>query len=209
MLRARIGSFIPHNPDTFEAELRAWLESRGTLSTVEGRGLEVIWARHKSSAGSNLMKIGEVLNSAPRPLSIRKLLNRLTDMTEAEIRGALKRMVRDGEVAASPKMAGNYKYFVYSITEDGRSRWEERCEKYEQGKPWALEIWRVFKAQGLKRGSQVDPKELLAQLKAWETTPGSVDDKGFWAGWRTLVAAGRITVAYNAEGAGKHLHFLA
>jgi hypothetical protein len=155
------------------------------------------------------MKIGSALNAATRPLSLRKLLNRCTDMTEAEMRRGLQKMITSGEVTATPRTLNRYKYFVYSITDDGVKALEKRTEAFESGKTMALQIWRVFKTQGLKRGSRVDPKKVLEQFRAWESTPGALDDSEFWAGWRTLVAAGRITVAYNAEGAGRHLHFIA
>jgi hypothetical protein len=209
LLRIKVGSFIPDHPETFEADLLAWLNSQGKLSEVEGRGLEVIPMRHKSEPGSHPMKIAAALNMARSPLSTRKLLNRLTDMNERELHRALMKMVRAGEVKAEPRTLNRYKYFLYSLTELGVEEWEKRTEAYESGKPWALEIWRVFKAHGWKRGQRVDPREVLAEFKAWETTPGSVEDKEFWAGWRTLVAAGRITTAYNADGPGKHQHFIA
>lgn len=202
-LRIKVGSYTPNDPASFEAKLRSFLESEGKISEVQGRGLELIWPRHKSQPGSNPMKIAEALNAAPRPLSARKLLTRLTDMTEAEIRGALKRMIRDDEVRAIPKTAGRYQYFLYELTSIGYEAWEKRVEAFEHGKPVALEIWRVFKTRGWKRGSKVNQAETRKLMS------GELDYQEFLAGWRTLVAAGRLTVQYNAEGTGKHLYFIA
>jgi hypothetical protein len=203
MLRIKVGSFTPTQPEGFEEELREWLLSKGKISDVEGRGLEVIHARHKSAPGSHLMKIGEVLNAAPKHISTRKLLTRLTDMTEDEVRGTVRKMILKEEVEAQPRMAGNYKYFVYALTDKGFEAWEKRVAAYTRGKPVALEIWRVFKTQGFSKGQGVDPKAIRKAMRS------TMDNSEFWAGWRTLVSAGRIDVAYNAEGTGKHLYYLA
>jgi hypothetical protein len=203
MLRFKVGSYTPNTPDTFEADLLAWLNANGKISTTNGRGLEVIQARHKSQPGSNLMKVAEALNKAPRPISETKLRNRLTDMTDKQIHSALMKMRQNGEVLPHPRQTGGTKFYLYSLTDDGKAKWEERIEDFENGKPVALEIWRAFKTQGLKRGQGVEP---MAVRKAMRST---MKEAEFWAGWRTLVASGRLDVAYNAEGRGKHIYLIA
>ena len=203
MLRIKVGSYIPDHPDSFEAKLREFLTEQGKISDVEGRGLELYWARHKSEPGSNLMKIAEALNAAPRPLSKRKLLNRLTDIDEPSLMRALMKMVKDGEVNATPAKLNGYKYFMYSLSPDGVEAWKKRREAFDRGKPMAVEIWRLLRLDGARKGDRVDPQAIGRAIRS------TMENSEFWAGWRTLVTAGRIDVAYNAEGPGKHAYFLA
>jgi hypothetical protein len=200
-LRFKVLGYTPHNPQTFEQDLEAWLRDHGTMSQAPDKGLTFSRVVHTAIPGSNVQKVLDAIIKKPG-ISKAKLGRRLVDLTQAQIETALRRLVRDKEVAAEPRILNRYKYFLYTATEKGIEQFKLRDEARENAKPAALLVWAGIKAAGYRRGEQIDTDLVQVELD------GELEGAQFWAGLRVLQQAGKLDIAYNAGGAGHHEYYV-
>lgn len=174
-LRFRVGSYETElTEEQFTADLKAFLEDRGTISEVENRGLLVSIINQQGRPGNISKQIVALLIKNPG-LSRAKMFRRLPDLTPHQIESGVARLVKNKELVGtrSNKGTGSKYYSVYTVTELGEQKFYENEVADERAKEHALAIWAAWRTLGYRDGSGVDyqktrevAKLSMAQMKA-------------------------------------------
>lgn len=160
-LRMKLGTYDTDlTEEEFDASLRAWLQARGTISEISGRGLVI--SRH--SVQGRPGNIGLVILGLVRdkPGITEAQLNRKLggEYSPMQVKNGIRRLIRAEELRGARVSTGT-KHFTYTISTKGEEKLDAFLQADRMAKQLAVRVWAGVKTLGYKDGSMVDYEELL------------------------------------------------